>query len=88
MAIDAAPERLSSSQQRVVRLLSLGCTVAEAAAILGISVSTADNHKAAAMRILGVHKMAMLTRFAIASGISPLGDELTEAERRTAAGVA
>ncbi len=74
---------LPTMQRAVVRLLSLGCSVAEAARILGISERTADNHKSRAMARLGIHKMAALTRFAIESGISPPGDTLSSDERNS-----
>jgi DNA-binding CsgD family transcriptional regulator len=78
----AIGDQLTDMQKRTVRLLSLGCSVAEAARILGISPNTADNHKTRAMRALGIHKTALLTRYAIAKGISPLDDKLTLAERK------
>jgi DNA-binding NarL/FixJ family response regulator len=66
----------------VVRLLSLGCTVHEAAAILQLASSTVDNYKTSAMKKLGASKAALLTRAAIKAGISSLDDRLTSAERR------
>jgi DNA-binding NarL/FixJ family response regulator len=66
----------------VVRLLSLGCTVKEAAAILGLSPSTVDNHKSAAMARLGTDKLALLTRLAIKQKISSMRDRLTASEQR------
>ena len=38
--------------------------------------------KSRAMARLGVRKITMLTRYAIASGIAPIGDQLTDDERR------
>src|SRR4051812_8096100 len=51
---------LTRTQTKVVRLISLGCTTRQVASILGISPSTADNHRWQAMRKLGVHTMAGL----------------------------
>jgi len=65
-----------------VRLLSLGCTVREAAAILNLAPSTVDNHKAKAMSRLGTNKVALLTRLAIRGKISKLTDRLTATEKR------
>jgi DNA-binding NarL/FixJ family response regulator len=65
-----------------VRLLSLGCTVNEAAKILKLSPSTVDNHKARAMAVLGTGKLALLTRVAIQLKITSLNDKLTPAEKR------
>ena len=61
---------LTKRHQEVVRLLSLGCTTGQAAKILGLSPSTVDNHKTAAMTRLGVDKLALLTRVAIQTGVS------------------
>ena len=44
--------RLTPRQTEIVRLVSLGCTTIEIAAILGLAESTVDNHKAAAMNAL------------------------------------
>lgn len=73
---------LSERERQVVRLISLGCSVAEAAKILGLSPNTVDNHKSRAMAKLGVEKTALLVRRAIKHRISPLNDKLTAAEKR------
>lgn len=73
---------LTERECEVVRLLSLGCTIYEAGAILGLAGSTIDNHKVRAMAKLKVTKMAMLTRAAILTGISSLRDQLTPTEKR------
>ncbi len=73
--------KLTPMERRVVRLVSLGCTVKQVAAILGRSVHTVDNHKTRAMRKLGVHNVAQLTRQAIKLGISSLDDCLDVQEQ-------
>jgi DNA-binding NarL/FixJ family response regulator len=73
---------LTERQTEVVRLLSLGCTVKEAAKVLKLSPSTVDNHKSAAMARLGTDKAALLTRLAIKTRITSLSDKLTTAEKR------
>ena len=73
---------LTKRHKEVVRLLSLGCTVKEAAKILKISPSTVDNHKTAAMGRLGTDKLALLTRLAIKLRITKLTDKLTPREKR------
>jgi DNA-binding CsgD family transcriptional regulator len=73
---------LTPRQSEVVRLVSLGCTNEEAANILGLAVSTVDNHKAAAMRMLGTDKATLLTRIAIKNKITKLDETLTAAEKR------
>ncbi len=74
--------KLTPRQEEVVRLLSLGCTVKEAAAVLGLAPSTVDNHKTAAMARLGTDKLALLTRIAIKKRITSLKDKLTTREKR------
>lgn len=73
---------LTPRQTEVVRLASLGCSNHEIAAILGLAVSTADNHKAAAMRLLGTDKATLLTRLAIKYKITSATETLTAAEKR------
>ncbi len=77
MAIDLTPR-----EREVTRLMSLGCTVKEAAAILKLAPSTVDNHKTRAMTKLGTDKVALLTRLAIKLRISSLNDKLSLAEKR------
>ena len=74
--------QLTQRHRQVVRLLSLGCTVKEAAKILKISPSTVDNHKTAAMARLGTDKLALLTRLAIKLRVTTLNDKLTPREKR------
>ena len=73
---------LTPRQTEVVRLVSLGCSTHEIAAILGLAVSTADNHKATAMRVLGTDKSTLLTRLAIKMKITSPNETLTAAEKR------
>jgi DNA-binding CsgD family transcriptional regulator len=71
-------------ENRVLRLISLGCTVKQAAAILGRATRTIDKHKLHGMRKLGVHNQAMLTRRVIQLGVTSLEDALTSQERELA----
>ena len=73
---------LTPRHREVVRLISLGCTVGEISRILRIATSTADNHRARAMKILGTDKAVLLTRLAIKYRLSSLDDKLTLAEKR------
>ena len=66
----------------VVRLLSLGCSVKEAAKCLGLAPSTVDNHKSRAMTILGTDKVVLLARLAMWHGITTPDEQLTTAEKR------
>lgn len=76
---DSCPE-LTSMERRVLRLVSLGCSLPEMAAILRRSLATIDNHKTRGMRKLGAHKAAEVTRAVIQLGISPLFDRLSDEE--------
>lgn len=75
-------DNLTKRHREVIRLLSLGCTVNEAAKILKLSPSTVDNHKTTAMGRLGVDKLALLTRIAIKLKITNLKDKLSLREKR------
>jgi DNA-binding NarL/FixJ family response regulator len=73
---------LTPREKEVIRLISLGCTVDEAAKVLRLAPSTVDNHKCRAMAKLGTDKTALLTRLAIKLRISRMTDRLTPTERR------
>ena len=74
--------QLTPRQKEVVRLISLGCTNDEAAAILGLSPATVDNHKSRVMRKLGTDKSVLLTRIAIKYRFTSMKDQLTRSEKR------
>ncbi len=74
--------QLTPREREVVRLVSLGCTVKEAAAILGLAPNTVDNHKWRAMSKMGTDKVALVTRLAIKKRITSMNDQLTPAEKR------
>jgi DNA-binding NarL/FixJ family response regulator len=76
------PVKLTKREREVVRLLSLGCSVNQAAAILKLAPSTVDNHKTRAMGKLGTDKLALVTRLAIKMRISTMRDKLTLTEKR------
>jgi DNA-binding NarL/FixJ family response regulator len=78
----AGKVHLTPRDEQILRLVSLGCTVKEAAAVLDVAPSTADNHKARLMAKLGADKTAILTRLAIRDGYSPITDKLTTSEKR------
>lgn len=60
---------LTERQTEVLRLISRGCSAKEIATELGISVRTAEFHRAAIMDRLNLHSTAMMTRYAIDRGI-------------------
>ena len=76
------PVKLTKREKEVVRLLSLGCSVNQAAAVLKLAPSTVDNHKTRAMGKLGTDKLALLTRLAIKTRVSTMRDKLTLTEKR------
>jgi two-component system response regulator NreC len=70
----AAPpgDVLGSRERQVLQLVAEGKKTKEIAAVLGISVKTADTHRSRIMRKLNIHDTAGLVRFAIRRGlISP-----------------
>jgi len=52
-----------------VTLVAEGKTTKEIARVLGIGVKTADSHRTAVMRKLGIHQTAGLVRYAIREGL-------------------
>jgi DNA-binding NarL/FixJ family response regulator len=75
---------LTEREQQVVRLVSLGCTVKEAAKILKLAANTVGNHRSRAMAKLGTDKAALVTRLALKMRITSMMDKLTPAEKRRA----
>lgn len=62
-------DRLSRREREVVQLLAEGKTNKDVATTLGISVRTAETHRAGIMQKLGVHSLAGLVRYAIRNHI-------------------
>ena len=60
---------LSSRERQVLQLVAEGKTTKEIAGVLGISIKTADSHRARIMRKLDIHDTAGLVRFAIRRGL-------------------
>ena len=58
-------DRLSDREREIVQLLAEGKSNKEVASILGISVKTAETHRAAVMRKLGFKSFSDLVRYAI-----------------------
>lgn len=59
----------SSREREIIQLLAEGKSNKEVAASLGISVKTAETHRAAVMRKLGMHSIGELVRYAIRNHI-------------------
>jgi DNA-binding NarL/FixJ family response regulator len=74
--------RLTPRQRQVVRLVSLGCTIEDMAAVLDLAPGTIDNHRSSAMKALAVNRIGVLTRVAIKHRVSSLNDQLTASEKR------
>lgn len=61
---------LTDRQREVLHLIAQGCSAKEIANELGISVRTAEFHRAAIMDRLKLHSTAMMTRYAVEQGIA------------------
>ena len=60
---------LTPRENEVIQLIAEGKTTKEVAQILGVSVKTAEFHRARLMEKLGIHETASLVRYAIRKGI-------------------
>lgn len=61
--------RLTDREREIVQLLAEGRSNKEVAAQLGISVKTAETHRAAVMRKLGMESFSHLVRYAIRNNL-------------------
>ena len=62
-------ERLTAREREIIRLISEGNSSKQVATTLGISVKTADTHRANIMRKLQVHTVSELVRYALRNQI-------------------
>jgi DNA-binding NarL/FixJ family response regulator len=62
-------ERLTAREREIVQLVSEGKSTKEVASLLGISVKTAETHRANVMRKLQVHSVTDLVRYAVRNEI-------------------
>lgn len=60
---------LTPREREVLQLVAEGRTTKDVAAILGVSVKTADTHRTRLMQKLNLHDVASLTRYAIRQGV-------------------
>lgn len=65
----ASEQKASSREREIIQLLAEGKSNKEVAQELGISVKTAETHRAAIMRKLGLHSISDLVRYAIRNHI-------------------
>lgn len=62
-------QKASAREREIIQLLAEGKSNKEVATTLGISVKTAETHRAAIMRKLGLHSISELVRYAIRNHI-------------------
>jgi DNA-binding NarL/FixJ family response regulator len=67
--ISGVRTRLTSREREIVQLLSEGKSSKEVASSLGISVKTAETHRANIMRKLEIHSVSELVRYAVRNQI-------------------
>jgi two-component system, NarL family, response regulator NreC len=66
---DAPNGKLSARERQVLQLVSEGHSTKKVAALLGISVKTADTHRNKVMLKLDIHQTAGLVRYAVRNGL-------------------
>lgn len=66
---DGSQRTLSGRERQVLQLVGEGHSTKAIAALLGISVKTADTHRTKLMEKLDIHQTAGLVRYAIRSGL-------------------
>jgi len=66
---DGASDRLTPRQREIVQLLAEGKSSKEVAVALGLSVKTAETHRANIMRKLDCHSVSEVVRYAIRNNI-------------------
>jgi DNA-binding NarL/FixJ family response regulator len=64
-----SPDPLSARERQVLQLVGEGKSTKDIAAHLGISVKTAESHRARLMKKLDIHETASLVRYAIRRGL-------------------
>lgn len=66
---EVSPDPLSARERQVIQLIVEGKSTREVAILLGISVKTAESHRARLMQKLDIHETAGLVRYAIRRGL-------------------
>jgi two-component system response regulator NreC len=64
-----SPDPLTLRERQVLQLIAEGKSTKDIAAILFISVKTAESHRSRLMQKLGIHEIATLVRYAIRAGL-------------------
>lgn len=65
----ADQQKASAREREIIQLLAEGKSNKEVASLLGISVKTAETHRASIMRKLGFHSLSDLVRYAVRNHI-------------------
>jgi two-component system response regulator NreC len=65
----APPDPLSGRERQVLQLVGEGKSTKDIAVHLGISIKTAESHRARLMKKLDIHETASLVRYAIRRGL-------------------
>ena len=73
---DGGLAELTNREREVLILVAEGLSNKEVANHLGVGVRTVETHRERIMRKLAIHRVAGLTRFAVAKGLITLRDEL------------
>ena len=63
------PDPLTARERQVLQLVGEGKSTRDVALLLGISVKTAESHRARLMQKLDIHETASLVRYAIRRGL-------------------
>jgi DNA-binding NarL/FixJ family response regulator len=66
---DLPPDPLTPRERQVLQLIAEGKRTKEIAALLGVSVKTAESHRTRLMEKLNIHETAGLVRYALQRGL-------------------
>jgi len=69
--------RLTSRQMEVLQLIAEGYATRQIAGLLSVTTKTVEKHRQTLMEKLDRHKIATLTRYAVANGIVALNNTQT-----------
>jgi two-component system, NarL family, response regulator NreC len=63
-------QTLTSRERQVLQLIAEGKSTKDIASLLGVSLKTAESHRARLMQKLDIHEIATLVRYAIRQGLT------------------
>lgn len=66
---EIATDPLTSRERQVLQLIAEGKSTKDVAALLGVSVKTAESHRSRLMQKLDIHETASLVRYAVKHGL-------------------